>query len=55
MWSGTVLIPPIWAAGRKLSGKKKDQGMWLKLVDPEEIEGERFETYEACLSADGRR
>jgi len=32
-----------------LSGNKKDQGMWLKLVDPEEVEGERFETYEECL------
>ena len=34
---------------RKLSGSKKDQGMWLKLVDPEEAEGERFETYDECL------
>jgi uncharacterized protein (DUF362 family) len=35
---------------RELSGKKKDQGMWLKLVDPEETEGERFEAYEECLT-----
>ena len=34
---------------RKLSGNKKDQGMWLKLVDPEEREGERFEAYDECL------
>ncbi|MBT3605506.1 MAG: DUF362 domain-containing protein [Candidatus Latescibacteria bacterium] len=36
---------------RELSGAKKDQGMWLKLVDPHEIEGERFEAYEECLKA----
>ena len=36
---------------RKLSGAKKDQGMWLKLVDPDETEGERFEVYDACLTA----
>jgi len=24
--------------------------MWLKLVDPDEAEGERFEAYEACLN-----
>jgi len=36
---------------RELSGKKKDQGMWLKLVDPEEVEGERFEAYDECLTA----
>ncbi len=34
---------------RRLSGSKKDQGMWLKLVDPEETEGERFEAYDECL------
>ena len=31
---------------RILSGEKKDSAMWLKLVDPEEREGERFEVYE---------
>ena len=53
VWHGAD--PANLGSRRQLSGKKKDQGMWLKLVDPEEIEGERFETYEACLSADGRR
>jgi hypothetical protein len=36
---------------RELSGKKKDQGMWLKLVDPEEVEGEQFKAYDECLTA----
>ena len=49
VWHGAD--PANLGSRRKLSGQKKDQGMWLKLVDPEEIEGERFETYEACLSA----
>ncbi len=34
---------------RRLSGEKKDRAMWLKLVDPEEKEGERFQVYEECL------
>ena len=34
---------------RELSGEKKDSAMWLKRVDPEEWEGERFEVYEDCL------
>jgi hypothetical protein len=34
---------------RALSGHRKDSALWLKLVDPEECEGERFETYEECL------
>jgi len=35
---------------RQLSGEKKDRALWLKLVDPEEQEGERFEVYEECLA-----
>lgn len=31
---------------RILSGEKKDSALWLKLVDPQEREGERFEVYE---------
>jgi len=31
---------------RILSGEKKDSALWLKLVDPEEREGERYEVYE---------
>jgi uncharacterized protein (DUF362 family) len=48
VWSGPD--PANLGSRRKLSGGKKDQGMWLKLVDPEEVEGERFEVYEDCLS-----
>ena len=36
---------------RTLSGKRKDLAMWLKLVDPQEQEGERFGVYESCLAA----
>lgn len=31
---------------RQLSGQKKNSALWLKLVDPEEKEGEHFEVYE---------
>jgi hypothetical protein len=34
---------------RDLSGDKPDQALWLKYVDPEEVEGERFEVYERVL------
>ena len=34
---------------RQLSGERKNSALWLKLVDPEEKEGERFEVYEDCL------
>ena len=34
---------------RVLSGEKKDRALWLKLVDPEEKEGEQFQVYEECL------
>ena len=34
---------------RQLSGEKKDRALWLKLVDPEERERERYEVYEECL------
>lgn len=36
---------------RQLSGERKDSALWLKLVDPEETEGESFEAYEECLNA----
>ena len=49
VWSGTD--PANLGSRRKLSGAKKDQGMWLKLVDPEETEGERFAAYDECLVA----
>ncbi|MHB0856179.1 MAG: DUF362 domain-containing protein [Anaerolineae bacterium] len=34
---------------RELAGASKDQAMWLKLVDPEEAEGEHYEVYERTL------
>ena len=36
---------------RVLSGDKKDSALWLKLADPEEVEGERFEVYEEFVRA----
>lgn len=36
---------------RDFAGKKPGSALWLKLVDPDEREGERFEVYEDCLSA----
>ena len=35
---------------RVLSGDRPDQAMWLKYVDPEEVEGEHFEVYERALA-----
>ena len=35
---------------RQLSGSRKDRALWLKLVDPEEIEGVHFEVYENILA-----
>jgi hypothetical protein len=35
---------------RILAGQKKDRALWLKLVDPEEREGENFSVYENNLS-----
>ena len=35
---------------RQLSGDKKDSALWLKYVDPEERERERFGAYEECLA-----
>ena len=35
---------------RELSGRNKDSAIFLKLVDPEEVEGERFEVYERELA-----
>ena len=49
VWHGPD--PSALGSRRELSGRKKAQGMWLKLVDPEEREGERFEVYEALLPA----
>jgi hypothetical protein len=35
---------------RELAGERKDSALWLKLVDPEEAEGEHYEVYEQTLA-----
>ena len=35
---------------RDLSGDKPEQAMYLKYVDPEEAEGEKYEVYEKALA-----
>ena len=47
VWSGPD--PSNLGSRRQLSGAKKDSALWLKLVDAEEHEGERFNVYEECL------
>jgi hypothetical protein len=47
VWSGTD--PSDLGSRRQLSGDRKDSALWLKLVDPEETEGERYESYEEAL------
>ncbi len=49
VWSGPD-PSSLWSR-RLLSGQKRDRALWLKLVDPEEREGERFDVYEECLAA----
>ena len=49
VWEGKN--PSRLASRRLLSGDKKDQAMWLKLVDPENVESEQFGVYEDCLQA----
>ena len=39
---------------RDLAGKSKESAIWLKLVDPEEVEGEHFEVYERELEISRR-
>jgi uncharacterized protein (DUF362 family) len=36
---------------RQLAGDHPEQGMWLKFVDPDEMEGEHFEVYEQTLES----
>ena len=48
VWSGTD--PSNLGSRRQLSGERKDSALWLKLVDPEEYEGERFQVYRDCLT-----
>lgn len=47
VWSGED--PSNLGSRRELSGDKKDSALWLKLVDPEETEGERWGAYEEAL------
>ncbi|MEW6752997.1 MAG: DUF362 domain-containing protein [Candidatus Latescibacterota bacterium] len=47
VWNGPD--PTNLGSRRRLSGDRPDHALWLKLVDPEEQEGERFEVYEGCL------
>ena len=47
VWNGAD--PTNLGSRRQLSGNKKDSALWLKYVDPEEHEGERFGAYEECL------
>lgn len=48
VWHGED--PSSLGSRRHLSGNKKDRALFLKLVDPEEIEGEQFSVYDQCLS-----
>ncbi|MSS73890.1 MAG: DUF362 domain-containing protein [Candidatus Latescibacteria bacterium] len=48
VWNGPD--PSHLRSHREFSGKKPGSALWLKLVDPEEREGERFRTYEECLA-----
>ena len=47
MWHGPDPTPL--GSRRDLSGEKKESALWLKLVDPDEREGEHFEVYEEAL------
>lgn len=47
VWSGAD--PSKLGSRRELSGDRKDSALWLKLVDPDETEGERFGAYEESL------
>ena len=47
VWNGDD--PSKLGSRRDLSGDKKDSALWLKYVDPDEAEGERFERYAECL------
>lgn len=47
VWHGTG--PINLGSRRDLAGEKKDRALWLKLVDPDEREGEHFEVYKEVL------
>jgi uncharacterized protein (DUF362 family) len=48
VWHGED--PASLGSRRELAGRFKDQALWLKLVDPEEREGEQFGVYEHTLA-----
>lgn len=48
VWSGDD--PSNLGSRRQLSGDRKDSALWLKLVDPEEAEAERYASYEEALA-----
>ena len=45
----TRLGPRIATIGRVKKKYTRDSALWLKYVDPEEGEGERFKRYDECL------
>jgi hypothetical protein len=49
VWHGAD--PSNLGSRRELSRDKKDRALWLKLVDSDETEGERFSVYDECLAA----
>ena len=48
VWNGPD--PHHLGSRRQLAGAKKDRALWLKWVDPDEREGERFAVYEHEIS-----
>jgi hypothetical protein len=48
VWHGAD--PANLGSRRSLSGEKRDRALWLKLVDPEETERERFAVYDQNLA-----
>ena len=49
VWNGPD--PSIITSHREFSNDKPGQALWLKLVDPEEREGENYAVYDECLTA----
>ena len=49
VWNGPD--PSIITSHREFSRDKPGQAVWLKLVDPEEREGENYAVYDECLTA----
>ncbi len=49
VWNGPD--PSNLGSRRQLSGQQKDSALWLKKVDPEEVEGEQFKVYERILTS----